>query len=227
MKKWKTSEILRIVISLPKTIYVNMRLLPFKDAIRLPLIVAYDVSVKIKGKHNSLKVNGGIKPFMMFYGIFKGSEGVPDTGKASLIIENGSTIELNGRSSFQSPCSIRIDGGHLLVGDKFSANKNLFLSCSHEIHLGERLLLGWNVEIRDNDGHTIFHDNVEKKEKAPVVIGNHCWICSHAHILKGTIISDESVIGYKSLVHGRFDEANVLIAGHPAGVVQRNIRWKI
>ena len=52
------------------------------------------------------------------------------------------------------------------------------------------------------------------------------WICSETHILKGSGIGNDSVIGYKSLLTKRFDENNVLVVGHPAMIAQREINWK-
>ena len=37
MKKW-----IKIILSIPKSVYVNFRFLPFRQAIKMPMIVAYN-----------------------------------------------------------------------------------------------------------------------------------------------------------------------------------------
>ena len=40
------------------------------------------------------------------------------------------------------------------------------------------------------------------------------------------MIPDGAIVGAYSVVAGRFDEKNSVIAGNPARVVKRNIEWK-
>ena len=45
------------------------------------------------------------------------------------------------------------------------------------------------------------------------------------NILKGTYISENSIIGINSLVTSNKFPANVIIAGVPAKVIKKNIDW--
>ena len=59
LNKMEICKIIEYVISLPKSIYVSFRLLPFKDAVRIPMFVRYNCSLlSLKG---SVKIMGGGK----------------------------------------------------------------------------------------------------------------------------------------------------------------------
>ncbi len=118
-----------------------------------------------------------------------------------------------------------MDNGTLEIGSNFYCNKNCFISCSEGIRIGSDNLWGWNVSIRDSDGHTIIHNGTEKASSAPVEIGDHVWIASYADILKGVHISNNSVIAYRSCVTKSVPCDNVLVAGCPAKIVQDDIDW--
>lgn len=209
-----------IIISMPKTIWFNLRVLPLKQALKLPVFVGYDV--KIAEIHRGmLKLNYSIKPFSVIFG-FGGSLGVAQN-KGCICFQKGEVI-FNGKATLGKGCSIR-NNGILEFGDGFSANKNCFISCSDKIIFGKDVMLGWNVAIRDSDGHYIVHKNETKNPFRAVTVGDHVWICSESHVLKGSKISSDSVVGYKSLVTKEFDDTNVLIAGHPAKIIQHEINW--
>lgn len=43
-------KVLKIFFALPKTIYLNFKLFPFRDAFKLPIWVAYNTKVVISGE---------------------------------------------------------------------------------------------------------------------------------------------------------------------------------
>lgn len=45
-------KFLKILFALPKTIYLNFRLLPFRDAFKLPIWVTYNTKVIVSGGGN-------------------------------------------------------------------------------------------------------------------------------------------------------------------------------
>ena len=92
------------------------------------------------------------------------------------------------------------------------------------------MLLGWNVNVRDSDGHNIEYDMastlIQPNIKEPqCTIGNHVWLASYVDILRGVGISDESVVAYRSCVTKSFNDEACLIAGYPAKVIRKNIKW--
>jgi len=155
---------------------------------------------------------------------FGGSDGVA-SGAGSLIVRGNGKIVFQGRTSIGAGSTLRIEGGVLKLGANFSCNKNCFISCAKEITIGNDVMVGWNINIRDGDGHDILYQGQRKPSKKPITIGDHVWIAAYADILKGVYIPDGCVVAYRSCVTEPFTEKNTLIAGYPAEVVQRDIQW--
>lgn len=52
------------------------------------------------------------------------------------------------------------------------------------------------------------------------------WIAQRVTLIKGAQIPSNCVVGACSLVNKKFEEEGCIIAGNPAKVIKRNIRWK-
>ena len=85
--------------------------------------------------------------------------------------------------------------------------------------------MGWEITLRDCDGHMVVTDGVPGMVQKPIKFGNHVWICSKTDVLKGAGCGDDCVIGYRSLLTKYYSRNHVLIAGHPARVIKENIEW--
>ena len=115
--------------------------------------------------------------------------------------------------------------GILNIGDNFATNKKCSLICEGIMIIGNDVLLGWKVNIRDSDGHIIYDyiTKIKNPIQKNITIGNHVWIASYVDILKGTEIKDNYVIAYRSCVLSKFDKSNCIIGGYPAKVLRENI----
>lgn len=82
-----------------------------------------------------------------------------------------------------------------------------------------------NVNIRTNDGHSIFDLNTKQKisREKSINIGNHVWIGLNSTILHCDI-EDGCIIGANSIVNRSY-KPNCIIAGNPAKVIRENILW--
>lgn len=214
-----------LLLSLPKSLYVNLRVFGLKG-LRLPVLVRFDVAVEGLAK-NCMEINE-----FRFSSIqigFGGTDSIPSQ-PACLNLKMGSTLIFSGKAQFSRGVRIK-NKGLIAFGNNFHANRNCIISCTNRIVFGDNDLLGWNIVLRDSDGHTIRTNkhltNGMRKDKENVIIGNHVWIASECHILKGTIIPDDCVVGYRSLVNKTFTERNTIIAGHPAIIVRRDIEWEL
>ena len=124
-------------------------------------------------------------------------------------------------------CSIRIgSNAHLCLGKNFSMNKNGFIYCADCINIGDDVLIGWNVNVRDNDGHNIYYDDGHRNTMRPVNIGRHVWIAADSSILKCSL-GDGIVVASNTVVYKSFLNPNVLIGGQPVKVLKENIQWEI
>ena len=219
------SYILEILLSMPKTVYFNLRCLPFNKAVRLPFYIHYKTRLTGICKESiRIDQNADLRTFMIKFGN-KGSVGIVENRYNNICINEG-TLLFEGSAAFGVGFSIRADcGGKVTIGKGFNSNRNLFLSCTKQVTIGNDVLFGWNVSVRDSDGHTLIYDGVNRPTFAPVSIGNHVWVCAESHILKGTIIGNDCVVGYASLLSKGSSENNVLWVGHPAKMIRQNINW--
>ncbi|MCB2295311.1 acyltransferase [Clostridium algoriphilum] len=223
-------KLVKYLISMPKTILFNFKVFPFKVARKLPVLIAYNVKI-----HNIYRdciiINREISRFMIKINFGNGSDGVNYSYKKTgyIDVREKARIIFNGKADFSSGVSIRVDHGDLTFGNNFSCNKTCFFSCSKEVTIGNDVLLGWSINIRDSDGHTISNLNdidIVQKTCKPVVIGNHVWLASKVDILKGTIIPDDCIVGYNSCVTRKFVEKNCIISGYPAKIIKKDVNWQ-
>lgn len=217
-------EIFSLIISLPITVYVNFRCLPFKTAIKLPIFVGH----KTRIDKLSRNITFGCKPttFMVRIG-WGGTEG-RETGKKNyLLLNKNASLKFNGKCTMSSGVSLILDLGSFEIGDNFFCNKNCTFSCNDKITIGDNVLFGWNVELLDSDNHKLIHKNrAESCDRGEIKIGNRVWVAAFSHILKNSAIPDGSVVAYNSLVTKRFDGEKLLLAGSPARVVEEQIEWE-
>lgn len=196
-------------------------MLSLDGGVKCPILFSNDT--KLKGiKQGKIIVDK--KSFGIISIGFQGSEGL-EKHCTSITIKEGA-IRFKGKANISSGTSIRVDTGNLVFGNDFSCNNNCFFSCSTGITFGEDVLLGWNINVRDSDGHTVYRNGIPKESVKSVSIGNHVWIASLVDILKGVVIPDGCVIGYRSCLTGLYTNKNSLIAGYPAREIQNNIEWK-
>lgn len=216
----KIKEIIVALLSIPKTLIINYRALPFRQAIKLPIIARYDTKI-IEIHKGIIHFSSQPTSFMVKIG-FSGSEGIVKR-KQSICFESGRVV-FGKHNVFSEGISLR-NSGELIFGDDFYCNRNCTIWSSESISFGNDITLGWDITLRDCDGHMVVSEGVPGKVQAPIKIGSHVWICSKSDILKGAGCGDNSVIGYRSLLTKNYNQGNVLIAGHPAKVIRDNINW--
>lgn len=216
-------KVLKDIIDLPKTLYVNFKCFPIKKAMKLPIKINH--RVKIGKLHKGcFEVNCKCNKYMIKLG-FSGA-GFVSENKSYIYIGKGKVV-FNGSCTIGEGFNIYINGGILKIEDNLYANRNLEIQCEKGITIGKDCLIGWNVSIRDTDGHKLIKEGKMTEEKGEINVGKHVWIASHSSVLKESVITDGSVIGCKSLVCGiKMKEMNCLIAGIPAKVIRNNIFWE-
>lgn len=216
--------ILKHFLDLPKTIWINFRTLDFRQAIRLPILISRKVEVKEIHKH-SIAIPNDARTFSIKIGI-EGADGVAHSPKGSLVLKRESKMIFKGRASIARGILIR-SSGVITYGCDFYSNCNLSLICAENITFGNNCILGWNVSIRDCDGHSVFQNGERINLNEKVKIENHVWVGQDVKILKGTIISANSVIAMNSCVTKKFNQTNIIIGGYPATIIKENIEWKV
>ncbi len=182
----------------------------------------FDNVIYISGNHNSVHIES---PNYM-------------AGTAIRIGKDSNQVYVGAESTFCEVkvfiCNRKISDFHhcqLFIGKNFSCGANLHINLSgirRKISIGDDCMVSWNVYVWAADGHLIYDKTSGKRlnQEQDVMIGNHVWIGRHASVHKGAIVPDGCIVGANSFVTKAFDENNVILAGTPAKVVRRNIRWE-
>ena len=219
-------KIIIIFLSLPKTIYFNFKAFRIKTALYLPVFVKYNVKINEIHKGNVELKDWDNSHYRIKYGI-GGSKHICPNKYSFISIGKKGKIIFNGKGEFAEGCSIRCDYGKLTFGKNVSLNRNCCINCEYEITFGDNVLFGWNINVRDTDGHSITSENGEKSIlQKKVLLGNNIWVCSYCDLLKGCEIGDNSVVAWRSLVLKKFTNTNILIGGSPAKIIKENITWE-
>ena len=120
------------------------------------------------------------------------------------------------------------------IGDNFTIEKGYTITTLRNslVEIGNDCMISYNVNIRTNDGHSIFDihtgkninstDEICKKRK--VKIGDHVWIGMNTLVMYGADIESGSIVGAMSLVRSKIPN-NCIAAGIPAKVIRKDIAW--
>ena len=175
--------------------------------------------------------------------------------KNTFIIFHGQNCSITiGNGNRLSNCKFEIfgDNNHVIIGDnnlfKESSfwledsgsrikigNNNKLCGYTHMgIAEGTMLIIendclfSKNLYITTTDSHSILNLQTSTRINMPndVHISNHVWIGRDVTIGKGVAIAEDVVIGGKSYVTKSITDSNVIVAGVPAKIIKRNIKWQ-
>lgn len=149
---------------------------------------------------------------------------IKKNGRSSILrLDAGSILRVEeGFQMYYGADIIIFSGGSLKLGSGF-CNSNVKIRCKERIEIGYDVAISHDVTIMDSDFHEIDMDGFNIS--APVHIGNHVWIGTRAIILKGVHIGDGAVVAAGSIV-AKDVPAGALVAGVPAKILRREIKWK-
>lgn len=203
-----------------KTFLVNFRLLPFKQAIRLPIFVYGKTA--IYGLAGKIIFECPIKKGMIIIG--------KNTDKFSA--HNRSLLELNGTIIFKGTflasngVTIQVSHGALLeIGDIVSLGACAKIRCLYWITIGcgtgiveECQIFDTNFHCTKDVGTGIVNNPCDK-----ITIGKFCWVGNRSTIMKGTVLADDTIVASNSLLNKnyeiRYDDKFPILGGIPAKLI--------
>lgn len=209
------------------SIYLNFKMLPFNQAIHLPLDCYGNVRFE--------KLTGKIilKTTQVYRGMIKiGSQGSDMFPRGESVLSIEGTVIFRGKCALGSS-SILVVKKHGLID--FGHNVILGAKClvfsESSIIFKNDVLTSWNCQFLDSDTHKIFNSltKIQYVTTKPIIIGSHTWVGNHVLFNKGAIVTNDTIIASNSFVNKDFSssESFCLLAGSPAKVVKKNISWQI
>ena len=206
-----------------KTLYINFKYLPFKQAKRLPIMVSRRTYLlHTKGK---ILLKGPVSTAMIVIGY--GEVGIFDKKKSRTILDVKGTIIFKGKAHIGHGSKLSVaKEGTLELGANFIISAESAIVCHHHIKIGRDTLFSWEILVMDTDLHKIFDEqrNYINPPK-PVIIGNKVWIGCRSLILKGVEIPDGNVIPAYSTITKSQTVSNAIITGMPERIIKKAIIW--
>lgn len=177
----------------------------------------------IKGNNNKIELGKNIKLNNCHIEIWGDNVGV-NIGK-NCILNNVYGV-FCGLNNLENEISIKIGDNFYNIDDLqifMGGDKNT------NLEIGNDCLFSRRIVIYAHDGHKIYDletKNLINLPKNSIKIGNHVWVGHGVNILKGCNIPNNTVVGSGSIITKIFTEENTSIAGNPARVIHKNIRWE-
>ena len=148
---------------------------------------------------------------------------------SSISIGNGtalfSSFSSNMLGLYQRCIIVARYGGKIEIGEHCGISGSTIYAWD-SIKIGSYTRVGANCKIIDNDFHPVELEfrhkalNEQHSRRAPIEIGDDCFIGMNSIILKGTKLGNNVIVGAGSVVHGIFPD-NCIIAGNPAKIIKK------
>ncbi|RYU47781.1 acyltransferase [Aliivibrio finisterrensis] len=212
----KITRIYHFIRCIPKTILFNFNYFPFKQAIKIPVIISHRTAfISLKGKVSipkdakSAKIKLGFgrvqiadnKYSRFIWNVEK--SGVITFGK-NVRIGTGSRLDVSGNLELKNNCN-------------FSGESTII--CKKEIVFGESCLVSWQTLFMDSDLHKITGlEGIQTNPNKAIIVGDNVWIGARSSVMKGVKIGGNSVIANSTVVVKSFN-GNSVVGGNPARLI--------
>ena len=202
-----------------KTLLANFKLLPFKQAIHLPLVIYGPTQLVL----SRAKIKLNVKPR---FGLIKWGYNqdffVPTKMPSMLFMINGLLI-INGPIRVSPGVVFRISGV-AKFGEHIEIGGGCKILANNYIEIGEFTRFAFGSIVCDTNYHYVVNNNIVQRKEGKVLIGASVWIGNSCSIVKGAIIPKGSIVSNKSFVNKDFSDYHkmILLAGSPAKVIKEH-----
>ncbi len=204
------------------TIYFNFHYLPFKQAIKLPIILYKPSLKKIKGKIIIDKPN--VKYGMIRLGFHRASI-YPNNG---IMFQNhGGTVIFKGKCMIGGNSYISVGKtGKIIFGDDFKTTASIKIISFVKISFGTSTRVGWDCMFMDTNFHPLKKIETKEKKKAsgPISIGDFNWFGNKCTIMHSVNTPERCIFGLTSIVtRGTKCESYCVHGGNPVKVLTKGV----
>ena len=207
------------------TLYVNIRTLPLKDALKFPILIygkCYAVNLKgsiiFKSKiEKGLLIIGRTDPVRSFDG--------------SSILNIIGDIVIENRAEFRRGFHLQVNPGATFeIGDEVVIGDNTTVICTKSIRLGKYTRIGNNCTFMDTDFHYIVNTTSKAVRTTfkSIQIGENNWIAGYNVVKKGAITPKGTIVAGPYSMIGKDYTSKIgeycIIGGSPAKLIAENYR---
>lgn len=211
--------------NLIKTIIINFRLLPKKQAWRLPIVLIGKVN--ISGCTGKVIIKDPIYTGMAILGE------LPDETCAFRSL-TGMRLKIQGTLELESHIHLRGGGGIIVgkrgflhIGRDTMINSYSLIWCVRNIFIGKYVRFSWNVQLFDSNFHYVIDEGgMTRNCSGEVTIGDNVWVGNHCTLNKGTVLPNSAIVASGSIVNKDFSKYGdkIMIGGTPAKYIKSGYR---
>lgn len=205
------------------TLYFNFRLLPWRQACKLPILIYGPV------KFFWLKGKVVIRASEIFRGMItlgKNNEFFDgDDGSAFVYMSENSTIIFNGPCALGNNYNLRVGvNATLELGAYTFFGASVKIICAEHIRVGDYTRIAYESQLVDTNSHYVYNEKTGSAapKQGSIEIGRANWIGNRATINKGAHTKDMTIVSANSMLnkdYTRLPEENQMLGGTPAKLI--------
>ncbi|WIE03921.1 acyltransferase [Vibrio fluvialis] len=212
---------LEYFLGIPKSLYFNVKYFGFKKGLKFPVLISKNVLLR------NCKGTVYIKPSSRVR-IGFGDVGIFDIKKSRTIWDVKGSVSFFGDAFIGHGSKVNVlDGGNLLIGDKFRISAESAIVCKRKISFGKNNLISWDVLIMDTDFHHIYDAKNKFNNTLEVEFSDDVWIGCRCLITKGVKLSSNTVVAAGSVLYKSNQERNVILSSNEQRKIKTEISWHI
>lgn len=172
-----------------KTIYFNLRSLPFKDAKKLPVYIYSNTELRDLSGH--VEIIGKITRGMIRIGQYM------YRSYAKTRIYNRGTIKLGKGVLILRGCELAVfEKGYLELNPFVFLAENNLVYVYNKIIIGEHTYIAYHSQLFDTDFHyTVNTETGEIRNRiSSIILGKYNWVGNKTTIKKGTVTPDNTIV---------------------------------
>lgn len=212
-------------MALLKTLWVNFRCLPIKQAYHLPILIA-------KGVKIANLQRGGVKIVdvkkLSFGSVLRVGFLNQDKEyfrRSVLNIKGTLVCRGNGMRQFATGLTLKIEKDACIeIGGYFSCEPNARIQIYKKLIIGTSNMWSFDIIVMDTDAHMIYNDKGEMiSHNADVIFGDNVWLGCRNIVLKGASIPDNCILGAGGVITKPLDKSSAIYCGNK--FLKDGIRW--
>lgn len=202
-----------------KTLWFNLKAFPLRLAIRVPILISWNVKVR---KVGHIEILDPVTPGMISIGVIKITPW--ESNADQITFSNEGKLTFGGRAKIHPGVRLAVlPNAQLTLGERTMLGCRCRVICARSITLGHDVRLSWDSQLFDTDFHFLTNQQTghTHQRQRDVVIGDNVFIGNRCTIGKGTILPDGAIVSCCSRLIGDYSASGPqpLIKGNPAQVV--------
>ncbi|MDD4515973.1 acyltransferase [Massilibacteroides sp.] len=210
-------------VSVWRTLLFNFYMLPFSQAIKLPILLTRNVRFyNLSGK---VILKGRVKPAMIRFG-FLGEDNLYWNSE-KIILNISGCLVLTHNIHFGNGVLIRVErNANIEIEENVSISNKVKIIAYKSILIRQNTRIAWEVQILDTTFHYIRNlgDMTFGELNAPIIIGENNWIGNRTSIMKGTKTPNYTIVASGSLVNKDLNVPEYsIVAGTPVKLIKTGV----